>query len=79
MPKAYNIKEVNKDKNGVIQGYITEGGMIKTKPQVINDINKGYNINVKDNHGHQTKVINIQNEYVRTVPTKRDCDNLSNL
>jgi len=79
MPKAYNIKDTIKDEKGIIQKVITEGGMTKTKQEVINDINNGYNVNTKDNHGHQTKVINVNDEYVRTVPNKKGCDNLGDL
>ena len=79
MPKAYNIKDTIKDKKGVIQEVITQGGMTKSKQEVINDINKGYNVNTVDDHNHKTKVINVNDEYVRTVPNKKDCDNLGDL
>lgn len=78
MPKQYNIVDVEK-KGGVIQSVTTQGGMNKTKEQIIKDINNGYSVSALDSHGHKTKVINVNNEYVRTIPTKRDCDNLGNL
>lgn len=78
MPKSYKIVDVIKDK-GVIQSVITQGGMNKTKEQVIRDINNGYNVNTLDNHGHTTPVINVDNRYIRTVPTPNECDNLGNL
>ena len=78
MPKQYNIVAVEKD-DGVIQSVTTQGGMNKTKEQIIKDINNGYSVNVLDGHGHKTKVINVNDKYVRTIPTKRGCDNLGNL
>lgn len=53
--------------------------MTKTKQEVLNDISKGYNVNAFDNHNHKTKVINVNDEYVRTVHDKKDCAKLGDL
>ena len=79
MPKSYDIVDTKKTENGTLEKFITKSGIVKTKKDVIKDINSGYTVNTLNEHGHKAKVINVNNKYVRTVPTKKDCDNLGEL
>lgn len=73
MPKRYDIEKIIKDDKGVIISIATTGGTIKTKRQVINDINNGYNVTSSG-----TKMIVVDNDYVRNVANGNETDNLSN-
>lgn len=79
MPKAYKIVKTIKDQNGTLESFITKSGMQKTKQEVINDLNSGYSVFTQDKHGHSKEVINVNNDYVRTLPNSKKCDNLEDL
>ena len=79
MNKSYGIKKVTKKDNGAIDKLITRSGVAKTKKQVINDINKGANVFAVDKHKHKVDIVSVDNKYVKTVPNKKKCDNLSEL
>lgn len=73
MPKGYDIENTVKDDNGVIIELITTDGITKTKEQVIDDINNGYDVTSSG-----TEVVQVNNDYVRTIPNGNESDNLSN-
>lgn len=73
MSKSCDINKTIKDDKGVITGIVTTGGTTKRKRQVINDINNGYKVT-----SGGIKVVQVNNDYVRTILNGKESDNLSN-